>query len=132
MAGKEDTIKAKIAVEGEKEYREACKSINASLREIGSEMKLVSATFERNADSIEALTAKQDILNKRLEEQEKTVAAAEAALKKMRGALDENDPAVKKMETNLNNAKAAMIKTQNEINSLDGQISEANNASNDF
>ena len=36
VAGKEDTIKAKIAVEGEKEYREACKNINASLREIGN------------------------------------------------------------------------------------------------
>ena len=37
-------------------------------------MKVVSATFEGNADSIEAMTAKQDVLNKRLEEQKKKVA----------------------------------------------------------
>ena len=48
MAGKEDQIKTKIIVEGEKEYREACKGINLSLREIGSEMKVVSAEFSGN------------------------------------------------------------------------------------
>ena len=68
MAGKEDQIKTTIAVEGEKEYKEACKGINSSLREIGSEMKLVSAEFEGNAKSVEALTAKQDVLKKRLAE----------------------------------------------------------------
>jgi len=52
MAGKEDQIKTEIRVEGEKEYRNACKDINTSLREIGSEMKLVAAQFAGNEDSI--------------------------------------------------------------------------------
>ena len=66
---KEEQIKSQIILEGEKEYRAACKGINTSLREIGSEMKLATAEFGDNAESIEALTRKQDILQKSLEEQ---------------------------------------------------------------
>lgn len=99
---KEEQIKSQIILEGEKEYRAACKGINTSLREIGSEMKLATAEFGDNAESIEALTRKQDILQKQLDEQAKKAKAAEAALKKMReGGIDPTDPAYQKMQTNL-------------------------------
>lgn len=113
---KEEQIKSQIILEGEKEYRSACKGINTSLREIGSEMKLATAEFEDNAESVEALTRKQDILKKQLEEQAKKAKAAEAALKKMReGGIDPTDPAYQKMQTNLNNTKAEMVKVQREL-----------------
>ena len=79
---KEEQIKSQIILEGEKEYRSACKGINTSIREIGSEMKLATAEFGDNAESIDALTRKQDILKKSLEEQAKKAKAAEDALKK--------------------------------------------------
>ena len=113
---KEEQIKQKIIVEGEKEYRAACKEINSSLREIGSEMKLASEEFADNADSIEALTAKQKTLQKQFDEQAKKAAAAEAALEKLRKAgIEPTNPAYQKMQTNLNNTKADMIKIQREI-----------------
>lgn len=116
MANKEDQIKTKIAVEGEKEYRDACKGINTSLHEIGSEMNIVTAEFGRNATSTEALTAKQDVLKKQLAEQAEKAKAAEEALRKMRDAgIDPTDAAYQKMQTNLNNTNAEMIKTQKEI-----------------
>ena len=68
---KEEQIKTSIDLTGEKEYRAACTNINSSLREIGSEMKLATAEFGDNAESIDALTRKQDILKKSLEEQAK-------------------------------------------------------------
>ena len=49
---KEEQIKSQIILEGEKEYRAACKGINTSLREIGSEMKLATAEFGDNAESL--------------------------------------------------------------------------------
>ena len=113
---KEEQIKSQIILEGEKEYRSACKGINTSLREIGSEMKLATAEFADNAESVEAITRKQDILKKQLEEQAKKAKAAEAALKKMReGGIDPTDPAYQKMQTNLNNTKAEMVKVQREL-----------------
>lgn len=68
---KEEQIKSQIILEGEKEYRSACKGINTSLREIGSEMKLATAEFGDNAESIDALTRKQDILKNRLKNRQK-------------------------------------------------------------
>ena len=113
---KEEQIKSQIILEGEKEYRAACKGINTSLREIGSEMKRATAEFGDNAESIEALTRKQDILQKQLDEQAKKAKAAEAALKKMReGGIDPTDPAYQKMQTNLNNTRAEMVKVQREL-----------------
>lgn len=50
---KEEQIKTSIDLTGEKEYRAACTNINSSLREIGSEMKLTTAEFADNADSVE-------------------------------------------------------------------------------
>ena len=78
---KEEQIKTSIDLTGEKEYRAACTNINSSLREIGSEMKLTTAEFADNADSVEALTAKQKLLQKQFDEQAKKAEAAEKALK---------------------------------------------------
>ena len=113
---KEEQIKTSIDLTGEKEYRAACNSINSSLREINSEMKLATAEFADNASGAEALTKKQEILQKQLAEQAKKAEAAEEALKKMReGGIDPTDPAYKKMQTNLNNTKAEMVKVQKEL-----------------
>lgn len=123
---KEEQVKSQIILEGEKEYRSACKGINTSLREIGSEMKLATAEFGDNAESIDALTRKQDILKKSLEEQAKKAKAAEDALKKMRdGAIEPTNPAYQKMQTALNNTKAEMVKIQKEIDDTSEKLKKS-------
>lgn len=120
---KEEQIKTSIDLTGEKEYRAACNSINSSLREINSEMKLATAEFADNASGAEALTKKQEILQKQLAEQAKKAEAAEEALKKMREAgIDPTDPAYQKMQTNLNNTKAEMVKTEKQIKSTSEEL----------
>ena len=79
-------------------------------------MKLTTAEFADNADSVEALTAKQKLLQKQFDEQAKKAEAAEKALKKMRdNGIEPTNPAYQKMQTNLNNTKADMVKIQKEI-----------------
>lgn len=130
---KEEQIKTSIDLTGEREYRNACKAINSSLREIGSEMKLITAEFAGNADSTEALTKKQEFLQKSLDEQEKKAAAAEAALEKMRAAgVDPTSTAFQKMQTNLNNTKAEMVKTQAEIDGITASLNKTTPASEQF
>ena len=120
---KEEQIKSQIILEGEKEYRSACKGINTSLREIGSEMKLATAEFGDNAESIDALTRKQDILKKSLEEQAKK---AKDALKKMRdGGIEPTNPAYQKMQMALNNTKADMVKIQKEIDDTSEKLKKS-------
>lgn len=58
-----------IKLKGESEYRRALSQITQNLREVSSEMKIVTSTYDKNDTSTDALTAKSDVLNKRLEEQ---------------------------------------------------------------
>lgn len=123
---KEEQIKTSIDLTGEKEYRAACNSINSSLREINSEMKLATAEFASNASGAEALTKKQEILKKQLDEQAKKAAAAEQALKKMREAgIEPTDPAFQKMQTNLNNTKAEMARTEQQIEQTSKELKQS-------
>ena len=80
MADKTDTIKTRLAFDGEAEYKAACKELNSNLKLLGSEMKLVTAEYKSNADSTEALKAKQDVLQRTYDEQAKKVAETEKAL----------------------------------------------------
>lgn len=58
-----------IKLKGESEYRRALSQITQNLSEVSSEMKIVTSTYDKNDTSTDALTAKSDVLNKRLEEQ---------------------------------------------------------------
>lgn len=132
MASREQEIRTKIAVDGESEYRKACQDINASLRALDSELKLTAARFDDNADSIEALTAKQDILSKKYDEQKLKVAAAEEMLKKYAEAGKENTKEAKNMETQLNKAKLALVQTEKELKKTAEQLDDAKKATNEF
>ena len=51
-----------IKLQGESEYRRALSQITQNLREVSSEMKIVTSTYEKNDTSTDALTAKSDVL----------------------------------------------------------------------
>ena len=65
-----NTIGGRIVLEGEKEYRQALKEIAANQKELRSEMKLCSSQFDGQQNSLEALTRKHEILNKKSKEKE--------------------------------------------------------------
>lgn len=138
MAGKgrEDTIKTTISVDGEKEYKNACKQISGALKELGSEMKLVDAQFAENADGAEALTKKQDILNKEIVEYEKKLSAAEKTLREMEESGEGNEDAMRRMRIEINRAKTSIANTQTELKqmerALESNADEANDAENEF
>ena len=62
-------------------------------------MVIYMARGARQADSVEALTAKQKLLQKQFDEQAKKAEAAEKALKKMRdNGIEPTNPAYQKMQ----------------------------------
>ena len=61
MAGFGGTVK----LTGESEYRKALKNITQNLKEVSSEMKLVTAQFGKNNTSTEALSAKSEALTEK-------------------------------------------------------------------
>ena len=60
-----------VKLTGESEYRKALNQITQNLKEVGSEMKVVSTAFAASDKSTTALTAKTEVLNKQLTEQTK-------------------------------------------------------------
>ena len=55
------TFGGTIKLDGEKEYRQALKQISQELKVAGFEMKVVTAEFGKNNNSVEALTAKNKV-----------------------------------------------------------------------
>ena len=79
MAKKRE-IGAHIVLDGEKEFKSAVTACNKSLATMKSEMQLVSAQTEGNANSLDALQKKHTVLQNILEEQVKKEEAVRKAL----------------------------------------------------
>lgn len=128
MADKTENIKTRLSFDGEAEYKAACKEINSTLKVLNSEMKLVTAEYKDNADSADALRAKQSVLQKTYDEQTKKVKETEAALEKCRKATGDNSEASKKLEAQLNYQKTALVKTEQELKKTADQLETAERA----
>lgn len=79
-----------VKLTGESEYRKALKNITQNLKEVASEMKLVSAQYSKNDTSTEALSAKSDVLTKKLEQQKDKVETLKKQYADMSTEYDEN------------------------------------------
>lgn len=103
-----------IKLKGESEYRRALSQITQSLREVSSEMKVVTSTYDKNDTSTEALTAKSDVLNKRLEEQKSKLKLVSDQYKQYQDAVkqsaDEHAQLGEKLESE--KGKLASIEAQ--------------------
>lgn len=108
-------IKTRFELDGEKEYKAAVSEINASLRVLNSEMKLVSEQFKNNDKSVEALTASSDVLSRQILTQKEKIEALQAALKDSAERYGEADARTKRWQTSLNNAQAELVKMEREL-----------------
>ena len=70
MANRE--IKTKVAIDGEKEYKESLKNINSALGTLKSELKLVESQYAGQANSYAALSAKGDVLSRMYDQQKRS------------------------------------------------------------
>lgn len=132
MADKTQNIKTRLSFDGEAQYKAACKEINSTLKVLDSEMKLVTAEYKDNAESADALRAKQDVLQKTFDQQAKKVKETEAALEKCRKATGENSEESKKLETQLNYQKAALVKTEQELKKTADELEKAQKAADEL
>ena len=97
MPGKNEIV-AGIRLEGEKEFKQGLASINKEINETKSELKKTEAAYDGQANSLEALTAKNKILNKILEEQERKVEATKKVLQAAQNAYTANSGSVDKLK----------------------------------
>lgn len=116
-----DDFGLKIGLEGEKEFKKALSDINQSFKVLGSEMKLVESQFGKNDNSVEALTSRNQVLNKEIEAQKQKIETLKAALENAATSFGENDRRTQNWQIQLNNAEAA-------LNGLEAELKDNNEA----
>ena len=97
-----------IKLQGESSYRRALSQITQNLREVSSEMKIVTSTYDKNDTSTDALTAKSDVLNKRLEEQKSKLKLVSDQYKQYQNAVKQSADEHTQLGEKLENAKGKL------------------------
>lgn len=110
-----DNFGLKIGVEGEKEFKNSLREINQSFKVLGSEMKLVSSEFDKNDKSIQAVSARNAVLNKSIDAQKEKITTLESALQNASDSFGENDKRTQNWAIQLNNAKAQLNGMEREL-----------------
>ena len=110
-----DNFGLKIGLEGEKEFKKALSDINQSFKVLGSEMKVVQSQFDKNDDSVEALTSRNQVLGKEIDAQKKKIETLRQALENASVSFGENDRRTQQWQIQLNNAEAALNDMQREL-----------------
>lgn len=104
-----------IKLKGESEYRRALSQITQNLREVSSEMKVVTSTYDKNDTSTEALTAKSDVLNKRLEEQKSKLKLVSDQYKVYQDAVKQSADEHAQLGEKLENAKGKLASIEAQL-----------------
>lgn len=110
-------INTKFTLSGEKEYKQAISEIGSGMKVLDSEMRKVSSAYAQNADSVEALNAKNDVLERKISTQVEKIEYLKAALQQSTEKYGEADKRTMQWQTSLNNAEA-------ELNNLNNQFDE--------
>ena len=110
-------INTRFTLSGEKEYKQAISEIGSGMKVLDSEMRKVSSAYAQNADSVEALNAKNDVLGRKISTQTEKIEYLRAALQQSAEKYGEADKRTMQWQTSLNNAEA-------ELNNLNNQIDE--------
>lgn len=119
----------KIGLEGEKDFKNALRDINTSFKVLGSEMNLVSSSFDKQDRSIQAITARNKVLNKEIDTQKEKVQTLEKALNNASESFGESDKRTLAWQVQLNNAKADLNSFEKELKQNDTAL---NNVGNEF
>jgi len=122
-----DDFGLRIGVEGEKEFKKALAEINQSFKVLGSEMKLVSSQFDKNDSSVQALSARNTVLNKEIDAQRQKVETLRSALQNAAESFGENDRRTQNWQVQLNNAEAALNGMERELSQNEQAIEALNN-----
>lgn len=120
-----DNFGLKIGVEGEKEFKKSLAEINQSFKVLGSEMKLVSSQFDKNDNSVQALSARNMVLNKEIDAQKQKIETLRQALANASESFGETDRRTQSWQIQLNNAEASLNSMERELGSNNSALEQA-------
>lgn len=126
------TITTRLALDGEREYRQQMALVNSELKTLKSEMQLSEATFKGQANSVEALTEKDRILRSEIEQQREKVRALAQAVEDAAEAYGDADKRTDGYRQSLNRAQEELIEMNRELEDTEKYLEEARDSSDGF
>ncbi|CVI72322.1 chromosome segregation protein [Clostridiales bacterium CHKCI001] len=131
-------IGPRIGIKGEAEFNRAINNINNSLKELGSEMKVLESTFDGNARSQEELSTKGELLSRQYElqkaklnelvaqheKQENELSSVTKALEEARQKFGENSKEAAKAETVYNKQVQTVSKLKIAVNEMTATLNK--------
>lgn len=117
-------IGATLKLDGEKEFRKGMNDAARGLRVLDSELKASSAAFAGNERSLESLTAKGQLFERKVAQQKKVIEALARAVKESGEMYGEASEKTDGYRIKLNNATAALAKMERELEQNSQAMSE--------
>lgn len=118
------TITTKLALD-ETEFKRELQQVNSGLRNLKSEMALVSEEFKGQSNTVEALTEKDRILRQQHEQQVEKVLALKRAVEEATEAYGDADRRTDDYRRQLNYAETELIKLNRELKNNERYLDEA-------
>ena len=108
-------IKTTIAVDGEAAFKRAINEANTSIRNMGTQLTLATAQFQKDGDAMKLVESRSKTLKSEIQAQQEVVKALEKAVTDSSTAFGENSAKTEKWEAELNRAKAKLVNLENEL-----------------
>ena len=108
-------IGATIGLDGEKEFKDQINKINMSLKTLSTELKATTAEYANNANSEEAMTAKNKVLNEQVELLTKKLDKQNEKLAQAKEKYEEGSPQIDYYQQEVNKTREALAKAENQI-----------------
>lgn len=103
------TVKARVELDGEKQYKQAISELNKGNQVLASEMRKLQAEYKGNTESTEFLTKKGELLERQLLQQKDKVQTLRDALAEAAQKYGESSAETQEYQIKLNNAEAALF-----------------------
>ena len=109
------TLEVEMKITREAQYKNALEEIRRGTSVLNSELSKVNAQYALNSNSMEALTAKSDVLQRKLYSQKDEVEKLKEAVADFAKEYGEADERTQEFVKKLNYAEAAVYRTENAI-----------------
>lgn len=123
MAG--PTINTKIKLDGEAEYKQAVKEINATLGNLDSRLKNLDETYKDSGESIAGLTEKNTVLNQKIVAQKEKIDELHKIMQSAAKTWGASSASAQNYSKQLNNAETELLKMEKALRDNTKQLKDA-------
>lgn len=126
MAGASYSIGPRIKIDGEKEFRQSIRAINAEYRNLVAQMDATKAAFAGQEKSEKSLTQQKAILTKQIDQQREKLKEEQEQLAKYEKHLKDNNDTTKKSAENVSKYNEVIAQSKTELSKLQVELQNVN------